>query len=976
MSFQKKLELFKHDLQGELLHFPKLLKHTKGRKYHNHMLVQFIETLIDDFKARCDDISLGRLPLLFTQDLFLVTNVSEFSEANHTFKYVCATSIQIELIDLQENVALKEERRGDGLAITDGGNGDVAGGGVTLYLQTDGVARGDSGLTWKKTLPQMAAVSVCFRVKLLQTRETNYVVSYATEASGNEIFVDVRYYQKEIRMGCCRDAVYSIFSANVSLMTWLHVCFAMDLKAGQVHFKEGGRVVQTLDSRKKTEGVTGGGVLMLGQDQDVVGGGTEATQSLHGYLADLQLLDRVLSQSEMAAYTSCADGMDWNALVNFNDVEESFDFGEVTNLVDLAYESACSGFDIHASLFPESRVFMDSDLFCSSLGGSLILPKKPIENKMITDLGMKYCKIGRIWLGLEYDGGADFKEYGTNNTLSYAPWYNKVLADANTYGILVNKFDLGENNWGVSTRDRKLCTACGRDEPFTLTVRGLCKDSKFDREFLVHGYQNLKPSLYGVKSSRMSWIAYNLERDVFSGYWHMVVSAEPHIEANMIMETRYSYPVGTHTWKIINDICTGDEKRLKLTTCSVGKFTCDDGSCINVTLRCDKKIDCADASDEDRCNPVLIPKGYDKTLPPPFTDNKFPATIQVDVDFKFIRSIMILEFSLSLDLKLTRRWRDSRLRFRNLREDVTHNVVETLSEVWLPELSITGADNLVANSQERKDVNFVDKQDSPLLDDDAELDEDYLYYGGANDLVAVRELTLDLLCHYDLTYYPFDTQHCPLSLLLAKYTSDLFVVRVVNFTFSGNSRHHQYEVLDISIKDLSVNNYSGQLLMLVLRNQYIYYISSAYVPSCMLLIISYLTYFFTLDDFQTRITVALTSLLVLATLFSQLVGSLPKTSYLKLIDVWFLGCIAANFCMVVCLVLIEKRRMSDDDTQKQQNVIRGVFTKPVMPTSAADKVPPTTLGAWGPHLTRLTHSSESPHRDVPFSKSQINTVMK
>lgn len=113
---------------------------------------------------------------------------------------------------------------------------------------------------------------------------------------------------------------------------------------------------------------------------------------------------------------------------------------------------------------------------------------------------------------------------------------------------------------------------------------------------------------------------------------------------------------------------------------------------------------------------------------------------------------------------------------------------------------------------------------------------------------------------------------------------------------------------DIFVTNLTLDNYAAQRLELVLRNQYIYYISAAYVPSCMLLVISYLTYFFDVEDFSNRVTVALTSLLVLATLFSELVGGLPKTSYLKLIDVWFLGCIVASFLMVMCLVIIDKRK--------------------------------------------------------------------
>lgn len=54
---------------------------------------------------------------------------------------------------------------------------------------------------------------------------------------------------------------------------------------------------------------------------------------------------------------------------------------------------------------------------------------------------------------------------------------------------------------------------------------------------------------------------------------------------------------------------------------------------------------------------------------------------------------------------------------------MSDNVVEDVSTVWLPELSITGADNLVAEGRVKKEINFVAKYTDPLRDDDSELDE-------------------------------------------------------------------------------------------------------------------------------------------------------------------------------------------------------------------------------------------------------------
>ncbi|KAK3869651.1 hypothetical protein Pcinc_021970 [Petrolisthes cinctipes] len=55
-----------------------------------------------------------------------------------------------------------------------------------------------------------------------------------------------------------------------------------------------------------------------------------------------------------------------------------------------------------------------------------------------------------------------------------------------------------------------------------------------------------------------------------------------------------------------------------------------------------------------------------------------------------------------------------------------------------------------------------------------------------------------------------------------------------------------------------------------------------YVPTTLLLIITYLTFYFALDDFTDRIMVSLTALMVMAALFLQTNQSMPRTAYLKM----------------------------------------------------------------------------------------------
>lgn len=56
---------------------------------------------------------------------------------------------------------------------------------------------------------------------------------------------------------------------------------------------------------------------------------------------------------------------------------------------------------------------------------------------------------------------------------------------------------------------------------------------------------------------------------------------------------------------------------------------------------------------------------------------------------------------------------------------------------------------------------------------------------------------------------------------------------------------------------------------------------------------------------QVRVMTALTSLLVLATLFTQVSASLPKTSYFKMVDIWLLFCILLIFLIIIFHTIID-----------------------------------------------------------------------
>ena len=65
-------------------------------------------------------------------------------------------------------------------------------------------------------------------------------------------------------------------------------------------------------------------------------------------------------------------------------------------------------------------------------------------------------------------------------------------------------------------------------------------------------------------------------------------------------------------------------------------------------------------------------------------------------------------------------------------------------------------------------------------------------------------------------------------------------------------------------------------------------ILTVYIPTLLLIIISHMTNYFKPFFFEAVVTVNLTVLLVLATMFISVSENLPKTSYIKMVDVWLI----------------------------------------------------------------------------------------
>ena len=90
----------------------------------------------------------------------------------------------------------------------------------------------------------------------------------------------------------------------------------------------------------------------------------------------------------------------------------------------------------------------------------------------------------------------------------------------------------------------------------------------------------------------------------------------------------------------------------------------------------------------------------------------------------------------------------------------------------------------------------------------------------------------------------------------------------------------------------------GIWMTVVLKRKIMSEMMSTFLPSLLLLMITFATTFFKPFYFEAALTVNLTNMLVMTTIFISVMEKLPLTSYPKMIDFWLIFCQLVPFTEV------------------------------------------------------------------------------
>ena len=87
-------------------------------------------------------------------------------------------------------------------------------------------------------------------------------------------------------------------------------------------------------------------------------------------------------------------------------------------------------------------------------------------------------------------------------------------------------------------------------------------------------------------------------------------------------------------------------------------------------------------------------------------------------------------------------------------------------------------------------------------------------------------------------------------------------------------------------------------MIIALKRKILSEMLTTFLPSFLLLMITFATTFFKPVYFEAALTVNLTNMLVMTTIFISVMERLPTTSYLKMIDFWLIFCQLVPFTEV------------------------------------------------------------------------------
>ncbi|XP_077483290.1 glycine receptor subunit alphaZ1-like [Amblyomma americanum] len=324
---------------------------------------------------------------------------------------------------------------------------------------------------------------------------------------------------------------------------------------------------------------------------------------------------------------------------------------------------------------------------------------------------------------------------------------------------------------------------------------------------------------------------------------------------------------------------------------------------------------------------------YDRRITPGHHLN-IPTVVKCEIYLRSFGAVNPATMDYDVDLYLRQTWTDLRMKNANLTRSLDLNDPNLLKKVWKPDVYFPNA--------KHGEFQFVTVPNVLLR----------IYPTG--DILYMLRLKLTFSCMMNMERYPLDRQVCSIELASFSKTTKEVELQWGNaeaVTMYSGLKMAQFELQQISLTKCSgafqIGEYSCLRAELNLKRSIGHHLVQSYLPSTLIVVVSWVSFWLDVDAIPARITLGVTTLLTISSESSDHQANLAPVSYVKALDVWMGTCTMFVFAAVLEFTFVSylaRRKLivpaSIGDVEASQDLVlvvgnndKGRPTSPSIPTS-------------------------------------------
>ncbi|XP_027464715.1 gamma-aminobutyric acid receptor subunit theta [Zalophus californianus] len=316
-------------------------------------------------------------------------------------------------------------------------------------------------------------------------------------------------------------------------------------------------------------------------------------------------------------------------------------------------------------------------------------------------------------------------------------------------------------------------------------------------------------------------------------------------------------------------------------------------------------FNCKNCANEAVVHKILdrVLSRYDVRLRPNFGGAPVPVGVSIYVSSIEQISEMTMDYTITMFFHQT--WKDPRLAYHETNLNLTLDY-RMLEKLWVP------------------DCYFLNSKDAFVHDVTVENRVFQLHPDG-----TVRygiRLTTTAACSLDLQKFPLDKQTCKLEVESYGYTVEDIVLywEGNGNAIQGTGKLHipQFSFLGKTMTSKEVFFYTGSYVRLILRflvqREVTSYLVQIYWPTVLTTVVSWISFWMNYESSAARVTVGLTSMLILNAINSHLRDKLPQVACIKAIDIYMVVCFFFVFLSLLEYVYINYLFYSRGGSRRNQ----------------------------------------------------------